>query len=148
MKQTLSSNLTLALKFLLPSCLIAGWLLSICNLYIAYWGHDSFLRLLAPLILVVFVFYGWRFVRLKKVAIHGECLYVSNYLKGQRISFADINKVVEQGWNGATYPIEISLKGPSEFGTSIQFMPKVRFGHSVQDSRSVIDELRKLAGES
>ena len=148
MKHTLSSSLTFTLKFLLPICLFSGWLISIVNVYVDYWGRNSYLRFVAPLIFAAIIFNSWEFVRFKKVSVDDEYLYVSNFLRKIRIPFKDIDEVVEQNWAGLTYPIEISLRDPSEIGSTIKFMPKVKFGHSVRDSNVVVAELRRLAGES
>jgi hypothetical protein len=147
MKRILSSRITLALK-ILPLCLIVVWLLLILNLYLRYAGGDSFLGLIAPLLVAVSIFYAWEFIQFKKISVDDKFLYVSNYLKEIRIPFEDIDEVVEQGWKGVTYPIDISFNNRSEFGNTIRFMPEARFGHSVRDSTSVIDELRRLAGPS
>jgi hypothetical protein len=108
----------------------------------------SLLWPVAPLVITVPIFYVWEFIQFKKINVDDKFLYVSNYLKEIRIPFENIDEVVEQSWNGVTYPIEISLNNPSEFGRTIRFMPKVRFGHSIQDSASLIDELRRLARAS
>jgi len=145
MRRIVSSKMTLALK-ILPLCLIVVWLLSTLNLYIRYLDGDSFLWLIAPLLIAVSIFYAWEFIQFKKISVDDKFLYVSNYLKEIRIPFENIDAVVEQSWKGVTYPIDISLNSRSEIGSTIRFMPEVRFGHSVEDSSSVIDELKRLAG--
>jgi hypothetical protein len=147
MRRIFSSKLTLALK-LTPLCLVVIWLLSILNLYARRLGAGTPWPLVAPVLIALVIGYCWDFVRFKRLSVDDQYWYASNYFREVRIPLGDIGEVGERGWNGVTYPIDVFLKSPSGFGSSIRFMPQVRLGRSVGDSAQVIEELRRLAGAS
>ena len=87
-------------------------------------------------------FVYWNAMRLKRVYVDDQFLYVSNYFKEISISLSEILDVRQAQW-GNNQPISVRLKSPSEFGDKIVFMPTARafpFG-----THPVISELRTLA---
>jgi hypothetical protein len=81
-------------------------------------------------------------IRLKDVSVDEEFLYVSNYLKTVKIPLSQIYDVTEIVWINI-HPVTIHLRSPSEFGTKIVFMPKVRFAFI--SSHPVVAELKRMS---
>ena len=107
-------------------------------------GADDSLKwifLIAWVAATAFIF--WNCVRLKKVSVDDDFLYVSNYLKEISIPLSDIYDVTENVWLGA-HPVTIHLRAPSEFGDKIVFMPTARF-FPFFSSHPVVSELKDLA---
>jgi hypothetical protein len=88
-------------------------------------------------------FIYWSCVRLKKVSIDDQFLYVSNYLQEIAIPFSDIGDVTENIWLNSN-PVTIHFKLPTEFGEQIVFMPKFRWIPSLS-SHPVVAKLKELA---
>jgi hypothetical protein len=90
-----------------------------------------------------FAFICWSSVRLKKVSVDDDFLYVSNFIKEISIPLSDIYDVTENVWV-SIHPVTIHLKSQSEFGDKIVFMPTTRF-FPFFSSHPVVSELKDLA---
>jgi hypothetical protein len=144
MKRTLSSLQTFIFKFIFPV------------VWIGLWGVGTLTMFLNPqdrpdvpprgLFLLIW-FLGvavilWSCVRLKKVSVDENFLYVSNYLKEISIPLSDIYDVTENVWLNI-HPVTIHLKSPSAFGRKISFMPQAKF--TFFSSHPVVEELKEMA---
>jgi hypothetical protein len=89
------------------------------------------------------VFIYWGGVRLKKVSVDDNFLYVSNYLKEISIPLSEIYDVTENVWL-SVHPVTIHLNSPSEFGDKIVFMPPQRY-FTFFSSHPVVNELKELS---
>jgi hypothetical protein len=146
MQRTLSSAWTFIEKIVFPVVWIGGFGLGTGALYIGKGGAPP-----PPEMKKVFLggwllgsgFIYWFCVRLKRVRIDDEALYISNYLKEVRVPLRDIAEVSENRWVNI-HPVTIEFRSDTEFGRSIMFMPQMRwsFGWS---SHPVVAELREAA---
>lgn len=88
-------------------------------------------------------FIYWSCVRLKRVSIDDQFLYVSNYLQEIAIPFSFIGDVTDNRWINS-HPVTIHFRSPSEFGDKIVFMPTFRFLPFV-GPHPVVARLKQLA---
>ena len=145
MKRRLSSRQTVLTKFIFPAIWIPLVGFVTLSMFL-----DSFegpapppkwIFLFAWVAGAVFVW--WNCVRLKRVSVDDNFLYVSNYLKEIAIPLSDIHDVTENRWFNI-HPVTIRLKASSEFGDKIVFMPTTRF-FAFFSSHPVVSELKELA---
>lgn len=68
----------------------------------------------------------WFCIRLKRVELDGQTLFVSNYLREVAIPLRDIAKISENRWVNL-HPITVSFATETDFGWSIVFMPRMRW---------------------
>jgi hypothetical protein len=87
----------------------------------------------------------WTCVPLKRIRTDGRNLYVSNYLKEIEIAVpvSLVDRVTENRWINI-HPVTIHLRGDTEFGSKIVFMPKGRFAFS-WTSHPVVGEIERMA---
>lgn len=85
-------------------------------------------------------FIYWGCIRLKQVSMDEEALYISNYLKEDRILLRDIEDVRENRWINI-HPVTITFRRDTGFGRSIVFMPKARW-FSIWGSHPVVGEIQ------
>jgi hypothetical protein len=94
--------------------------------------------------LAFFLFAGfcsWLMGFYKRLAVEGDTLYVSNYLKEVRIPLADVEKIDGPDLTSAR-AITLTLRCRSEFGGRVRFTPKLF------EAKEIADELRRrVAGE-
>jgi hypothetical protein len=88
-------------------------------------------------------FICWTCVRLKRVSIDDQFLYVSNYSNEIAIPFSDIGDVTQNRWMN-NQQVSIHFKVPTEFGDAIVFMPRFRF-FAFAGTHPVVDRLKQLA---
>jgi len=91
-------------------------------------------------------FIYWACIRLKRVALDDQALYISNYHREIVVPLRDIEFVTESRWINI-HPITIHLQRDTEFGTRIVFMPKVRW-FAFCSSHPIVAELRAAAARS
>ena len=137
----LSSLQTFGCKFILPPLWIGGF-----GLVAMKSMHAADPKAWPPVFVMWIVSSGfiyWNCVRLKKVSIDDQFLYVSNYLQEIAIPFSFIGDVTENRWM-STHPVTIHFKSPTEFGDEIVFMPKVSWIPSLSP-HPVVARLKQLA---
>ena len=137
----LSSLQTFGCKFIFPPLWIGGF-----GLVAMKSMHAADPKAWSPVFVMWIVSSGfiyWNCVRLKKVGIDDQFLYVSNYLKEIAIPFSLIGDVTENRWLN-THPVTIHSKLPTEFGDEIVFMPKVSWAPSLSP-HPVVAKLKQLA---
>jgi hypothetical protein len=133
MRRTLSSAQTFLMKFVFPTVWLAGFTAATVMLFTTggFTDPDGFppppeikwLFLSATVLGGVFLY--WCCMRLKRVEIDEQWLYVSNYLRGVRVPLRDIEQVSENRWINIR-PITVEFRRDTEFGSQITFMPKTR----------------------
>ena len=67
----------------------------------------------------------WFCIRLKRVELDRNALYVSNYLKEIAVPLRDVEEITENRWVN-THPITVRFRRDTGFGTSIVFTPTFR----------------------
>jgi len=88
-------------------------------------------------------FIYWSCVRLKRVSIDDQFLYVSNYLQEIAVPFSFIGDVTQTPWmNNQTVTIHFKLT--TEFGDNIVFLPSFRFSPFI-GPHPVVARLKQLA---
>jgi hypothetical protein len=133
------------MKFIFPPMWITLWAIGTATMF---FGHQKDADdpakwfFLIALIAGALLFY-WTCMRLKRVSVDDDYLYVSNYFKEIAIPLSDIVDVTENRWVNP-HPVTIHLLSPSAFGDKIVFMPTIRF-FSFLSSHPVVEELKELA---
>lgn len=145
--RTLSSKQTVLMKFVVPPVWIVAFGAAVL---MPWWARTA--GAAAPLesrwFLLAVWFVGGLFIwrscaRLKRVQVDGGTLLVSDYRTTIRVPAADVEEVTENRWI-SMHPVTLHFRRPTEFGTEVVFMPKVRvFGFAT--SHPVVAELRALA---
>ncbi len=141
MIERLSSLQTFFCKFIFPPIWIGAFGLGVMNSRL---GADP--KAWPPLFVAWIVgsgFIYWSCIRLKKVSIDDQHLYVSNYFQEIAIPFSFIGDVTDNRWLNS-HPVTIHFKGQTEFGDKIAFMPPVRFIPFVSP-HPVVARLKHLA---
>jgi len=124
MKQPISSRLTFIYKFVLPAFLIGGFTLGMILFTMNAGSLKPVIPMLVFLAVISFILYRLC-MRLKKVEMDNECLYMSNYLREIQVRRDAIEKVTENRLLN-THPVTVYFKAPTDFGNSIVFMPRVK----------------------
>ena len=94
------------------------------------------------LILVGGAFIYWSCMRLKKVALDGDVLLISNFRKEIAIPLRDVDHVTGSIFMSPEL-VWLHFRRPTEFGTKIVFMGKWRF-FSGFTRHPVVKELQRL----
>jgi hypothetical protein len=90
------------------------------------------------------LFIYWGFIRLKKVSMDDQFLYISNFRKEIKVHRSEIAKVTENVYIN-THPVWIHFKRTTEFGDYVMFMPTSR-PFAFFSSHPIVEELRKKVG--
>lgn len=88
-------------------------------------------------------FLYWACVRLKRVGISGQSLVISNYLTTIQVPLGELDRVTENRWINI-HPVTLHFRSPTAFGTSVVFMPKVRW-LGLFSSHPVVEDIRAAA---
>jgi hypothetical protein len=147
--KTLSSGQTFTAKFIFPVTWISMFGLGTLSMWSqpAHTGtgvtpEDQGLLFLALWIIgTLFLLIGP--ARLKRIRADTENIYVSNYLREIVIPVENISDVTENrllNW----HPVRVQFRVPTTFGTSVVFMPKLRW-FGLWSSHPVVAELKALA---
>ncbi len=141
-QRTILSKYTLFLKFISPVCIIFFIIL-----FGRSWSRSEFVLDLPKFILFllffgVFIFVLFYNLRLKRVTILSDSLFVSNHISEIKFPYSEISLVTEAFWNNI-HPVTIHLKTPTKFGNKVVFMPSFRlFGF--WKSHPIVKELNDL----
>jgi hypothetical protein len=131
MRRQISSAQTFLMKFVLPAFWIptfgaVAWGLL---LFPTSWHSKSggpTPAFMGPLFTVTWLvgsaFIYWSCVRLKRVEMDDDSLYISNYLRQERVPLQDVASLSENRWMNIR-PITVRFTRPTAFGSSIVFMP-------------------------
>ncbi len=85
----------------------------------------------------------WWNYRLKRVAVDGDSIYVSDFLQSVKLPLSDILGVTENRWI-KTHPVTIEFAGATPWGHYVRFMPKIRFLVPQWVSHPIVAELRDM----
>ena len=136
MPRVISSAQTFITKFILPVVVVA----------VLSFGLSLAGSRVLPVFLPVGLMAGWSvywyYIRLKKVAIDADGLLISNYVREVRVPWRDILQVYGSRWVN-THQVTVTFDRDIGFGSSIVFMPKVRFLWPGQE-HPIAQELRDL----
>lgn len=125
MRKTISSPLTFINKFIGPPI---GIVASVGGGIIVLVSDetDFFLpMIMIPVCLLVIVDFYFFGIRLKKVEMDEEKLYISNYRTTIGVHRSRIRSVSQNKWY-YIHPVYIKFSTPTEFGDKIVFMPEVQ----------------------
>ena len=148
--RTLSSRQTVLMKFVIPPL----WTLVFGAVALGLWsartgaaGVPIASKVMVLLVWVLGSLLIWRTcVPLKRVQLDGTMLLISDYRSTIRVPASDIAEVTENRWI-SMHPVTLHFRRPTEFGSEVVFMPKVRpFGFV--SSHPVVAELRDLARDT
>jgi len=91
-------------------------------------------------------FIYWGGIRLKRVQVDGSMLYVSNYVEEIAVPLRDVTEVTENRWINI-HPVTIHLHSETAFGSSITFMPTIRF-FAFWSSHPIVAELEAMVDQA
>lgn len=133
MPRTLSSGVTFWMKVVFPLLWIGGFtvgtIASFLEMFRDRVGEPpppaiGLILLLVTILGAAFLY--WWCMRLKRVRLDEEALYVSNYLREIRVPLHQVEDVSENRWINL-HPVFIEFRGETGFGPRIVFMPKIRW---------------------
>jgi hypothetical protein len=133
MRRSLSSSQTFLIKFALGPVWLA---LFTAGTLLMFSGRLTDTDGLMPAPEVRWLFLGatvagglflyWFCMRLKRVDLDDETLYVSNFFREIRVPLRDIEDVSENRWINIR-PITVEFRRDTDFGSAIIFMPRTRW---------------------
>ncbi len=85
----------------------------------------------------------WWSFRLKRVAVDGETIHISDFLTRENLPLGEILDVRENRWL-KSHPVTIEFAGATLWGHSVHFMPKIRFLVPGWVSHPIVGELRDM----
>lgn len=91
-------------------------------------------------------FIYWGCIRLKRVQVDDAMLYVSNYRDEIAVPLRNIVEVTENRWINI-HPVTIHFSSETSFGSSVVFMPTVRWC-GFWSSHPIVAELESLADKA
>jgi len=147
--QTLSSAQTFFMKFVFPVVWIGGFAAATLSLFLSphSWtgtggglpeASMKWFFLFATLVGTIFIW--WACVRLKRVRMDGEALYISNYSTEIVVPLANVAEVTENRWVNS-HPVTIHFHSDTGFGSHVMFMPKIRW-FAFWSSHPVVEQIR------
>lgn len=143
--RTLSSPATFVLKFVLPIAFGTSFGTGTLLLYLqpTSWQaplspQDKLMILGAGALGLAFIW--WFGGSLKRVRMDDTALYVSNYSKEIAVPLTEVTDVT-QSWGASVNPVTIAFRSATEFGTSVEFIPELRWG-SLLGSPPVTKEIQ------
>jgi hypothetical protein len=144
----LSSAQTFFMKFVFPVIWIGGFSFGTLSLFLvgAQFQNNrgqqpppemKWLFLVATAMGTAFIY--WTCMRLKRVDMDAQNLYISNYLTDETVPLENVETVTENRWINI-HPVTIRFREPTQFGERIVFMPKIRWAPSWY-SHPVVQEI-------
>jgi hypothetical protein len=142
--KTLSSRQTFFVKIVLP----AFWIGSFAAITITMFASDLDLDPDAAFMKWIFLsatvagtlFFWWIYMRLKRVRMDDNALYVSNYKTEITVPLSNVAEVTGRRWMN-NQQVTIKFYSETEFGSHIVFMPRLRFSN-LWSPHPVIGEIR------
>jgi hypothetical protein len=92
--------------------------------------------------LLWFLSLWWSF-RLKRIAVDGDSIYVSDFLRSVKLPLSGILAITENRSIKA-HPVTIEFAGATPWGHYVKFMPKIRFLVPHWISHPIVAELRDM----
>jgi len=93
--------------------------------------------------LLLSLFSLWWSLRLKRVAVDGETIRLSDFLTEASLPLGEILDVSENRWL-KIHPVTIEFAGATPWGHAVHFMPKIRFLVPSFVSYPIAGELRDM----
>lgn len=131
--QELSSEWTFFRKFVGPILIIVPFIVGLHEFVLHAQGHElsnPAKWLLVPAIALAFGLYQHRNICLKKIALGGDTLIISNYRRSIIVSLNDVEEVYP-AFGMAPELIWIRFRRSTEFGRKIVFLPPLRWPKGV-----------------
>ena len=153
MRRTISSSLTFLYKVIFPVLWIGGFAVATIAMFAGvlrvdpgkdFAGDPKWILLLAAVAGGVSIY--WFCLRLKRVEIDSEALYISNFLGEISVPLRDVSEVRENRWVNIR-PVTITFHHDTEFGRSIVFMPTMKLLLPFT-SHPVVAELRSAVARA
>jgi hypothetical protein len=152
--RVISSAQTWAMKFVGPAGFILGAAFFAGMFYFGLFAElyrAMFEGGLSPALIDLFwgmwclgtLFTAWWGYRLKRVAVDGDSIYISDYFQEAKLPLSDILKVSENRWI-QLHPITVEFAGRTPWGHYIKFMPKIRIFVPQWFSHPIVPELRDM----
>ncbi len=123
----ISSNLTLFYKFFLP----VFWIVFFGAVTVSIWSLPVFFKGLSPMTIRIIatlfylsgiLFFYWATLRLHRIEMDDQYIYISNYFKNYRYPHQDVAKIVRK--KRSIFPTaKIHLKNKGSLGSHISFIP-------------------------
>lgn len=146
-RRTISALSTPIYKFVWPPVFLISPIWFVFGGFAKQVGNDQFFRDYALLFIFIFLFnaaiFGWLALKVKRVEVDAEHLYVSDYRKEVRIPLEEIVDVTEMRWVQPHW-VTVHLTRPSDFGKKIVFVPPWRFG-AFWTKNELVGDLKELA---
>ena len=147
MTQRISSNATLLLKIFIPTLYITFFgLFSVAVLfsdrsYLPF-GGAALTRIVIPVVFLVFLaLMYFTVLRLKRVDLGQDGIYVSNYFKTFRYAYKDIQGIAEKDY-GLFNVGTITLKEKGKFGKKIYFLiSKIHYQNFIEKHPDLFSHL-------
>ena len=149
--RTISSGQTFLMKAIFPTLWISVFGLGTLSVLFGLFDDSTdaalprstgWMFLLAWLLGSAFIYQMC--IRLKRVRMDSEALFISNYREEIRVSFHDISAISEWRWTNPRH-VTIELCRDTAFGNKIVFMPKALWWNLPWKSHPVVAELRDAA---
>ena len=152
--RVISSGQTLAVKWLGPATFLFGAAFFAGMFYLGLFAglyRQMFHGGLSPAIMNFFwgmwslgtLFALWWGYRLKRVAVDGDLIYISDYFREVKLPLSDILEITENRWIDL-HPITIEFASSTPWGHYVRFMPKVRILVPQWFSHPIVAELRDM----
>ncbi|MBI1748653.1 MAG: hypothetical protein HYR55_19010 [Acidobacteria bacterium] len=155
MRRTISSAQTYLMKVIFPVIWIGGFTIGTLLLFSQAQGFtDEAGNPPPPGVKWTFLFATlaggaliyWSCIRLKRVALDDQVLYISNFRQEIVVPLRDIEEVTENRWINI-HPVTVHFCRETDFGSSIVFMPKVRW-FAFFSSHPIVAELRAASARA
>jgi hypothetical protein len=152
---TLSSGRTFWMKVIFPVIWIGAFAGGTLSMFLAAdsWKGadggpvDSWMKwLFLGLTLFGAALIWWTSIRLKRVRMDHQALYISNYVREIVVPLSNVAEVIENRWINI-HPVTVRFHTHTEFGTAITFMPKVR-PFAFWSSHPVVAQIREAAARN
>jgi hypothetical protein len=146
MRRQLSSAFTTFWKFIFPTIWLAGFASATLAMFMHADLNDSegvsskWMSLAITILGAAFLY--WFLMRLKRVEIDDQFLYVSNYSREIKVPLRDIEEVRENRWINI-HPISVLFYKETGFGQRITFMPRRHW--AFWQAHPVVQELESAA---
>jgi hypothetical protein len=152
LQRTLSSSQTFFIKAVFPVLWVGGFAVGTLSMFLLPGSNGpgepppgmKWIFLLLTILGTAFLY--WTSIRLKRVRMDDQALYVSNYLEEIRIPLQDVREVTENRWINI-HPVTIELLGDTAFGRRVVFMPKVRL-FALWSHHPVVGEISEAAAKA
>jgi hypothetical protein len=139
---TLSSPQTFAMKFVFPTIWVGVFAAVTITSFLSSdspFAAATKWRLMLTII-ISGIFIWWTCMRLKRVRMDSQFLYISNFATELVVPLRDVVEVTENVWTNI-HPVTIKFRSETVFGSQVVFMPPQRW-FAFWSSHPVVAEIR------